>query len=280
MTKALVLGGGGVTGIAWELGVLCGLLRSGVPVADADVVIGTSAGSVVGTLVASGGDLEAAVALEEQIPAERAPRTSGGDGSMSRAITALAVLADPAVPAQQSRIRVGEFALAATTTAEDAYVARIASLLPGRSWPTGRDLRITAVDTADGRDVVFGASSGVPVELAVAASCAVPGLMPPITIDGRRYMDGGVRLGAGADLAAGAEHLVVIAPMAALDRDRILAEMTSTGAAHAVLIEPDEASLEAFGPNFMSQSRRGPSARAGLHQGRSLAEAVRAVWLP
>ncbi|MFC7533560.1 patatin-like phospholipase family protein [Actinoplanes sp. GCM10030250] len=277
MTKALVLGGGGVTGIAWELGVLCGLQRAGVPLGDADYVIGTSAGSVVGTVLTSGIDLGAAVAVQAQEAPPPRPGGRNGGNSVNGAMAAFAVLGDPSVPAEQSRMRVGAFALSAEVGAEEAYVSRISSLLPARDWPA-RELRIVAVDTADGREVVFDSTSGVPVDLAVAASCAVPGLMPPITINNKRYMDGGVRLGAGADLAAGAGHLVVIAPMAALDRDRIRREMASTGAAHTLLIEPDEAAAEAIGLNFMDPSRRAPSVHAGLRQGESLAEAVRAVW--
>jgi NTE family protein len=287
VTKALVLGGGGVTGIAWELGVLCGLQRAGVPLGDADVVIGTSAGSVVGTVVAAGIDLEAAVAQQQAGPdsngrdsaADRRSSSAEGErrGGTGWLLAALAVLTDPAVPVREGRVRVGEYALAATTRDEASYVAGMAAILPVRQWP-GRDLRITAVDTGDGRDVVFDAASGAPLELAVAASCAVPGLMPPITIDGRRYMDGGIRLGAGADLAAGADHLVVIAPMAWIDRDRIAAEMASTGAGKTLLIDPDEAALEAMGQNFMDPGRRAAAAGAGLRQGAAVADAVRAVW--
>ncbi|MEU4428739.1 patatin-like phospholipase family protein [Actinoplanes sp. NPDC024001] len=276
MTKALVLGGGGVTGIAWELGVLCGLQRAGVPLGDADVVIGTSAGSVVGSIVTAGIDLEAAVAMQ-QVPPPSSAGAAGSRGGAGRVLTALAVLADPSVPALEARMRVGAFALSASTQDEASYIARMTSILPVRQWPA-RDLRITAVDTADGRDVVFDAASGVPLELAVAASCAVPGLMPPVTIDGRRYMDGGIRLGAGADLAEGADHLVVIAPMAALDPARIETEMTSTGAGKTLLIAPDEATMAAMGQNFMDARRRAASVEAGLQQGAAVAEAVRAVW--
>jgi NTE family protein len=272
--KTLVLGGGGITGIAWHLGVLCGLQRAGVPLGDADTVIGTSAGSVVGTVVAAGADLEAAVALQEREAAPaRAPRT-GGNGEW---LTAMAVLADPSVPALEARVRVGAMALAAGLD-EAAYLARIGSVLPVREWPD-RDLRIVVVDTADGRDEALDASSGVPLLQAVAASCAVPGLMPPVTVGDRRYMDGGVRLGAGADLAAGAERLVVLAPLAVLGRDRIVAEIAATGATSTLLIEPDAEALAAFGQNVMDPAGRPAAVRAGLRQAAVLADKVRAVWI-
>ncbi|MDI6102669.1 patatin-like phospholipase family protein [Actinoplanes sp. NEAU-A12] len=277
MTRALVLGGGGVTGIAWEIGVLCGLHRAGVRLGEADTIIGTSAGSVVGTLLASGGDLEMAAAQQEKdVPAGRSS-SSGGPGN-SQVLAALAVLADPSIPPQEARARVGAMALAAPTRDEQTYVAMIGAGLPVQDWPD-RDLRVTAVDTADGRDLVFDAASGVPLWSAVAASCAVPGIFPPVTIDGRRYMDGGIRVGAAADLAAGADHLVVIAPMAALTRARITAEIAASGAGRSLLIEPDTAALQEMGQNMMDPAHRAASVRAGIRQGQALAEDVRAVWL-
>jgi NTE family protein len=274
VTKALVLGGGGVTGIAWHLGLLHGLQRAGVPLVDADTIIGTSAGSVVGTLVASGADLEAAVKVQAQEVVAPPGRYGSGPGQW---MAAMAALLDPSIPAREARARVGAMALAATTVDEQKWLARIGELLPTREWPA-RDLRLVVVDTADGQDVVLTAESGAPLLQAVAASCAVPGLMPPVTIGDRRFMDGGVRIGAGADLAAGASHLVVVAPMAGLSRDRILDEMAATGAAHTLLIEPDQAALEAFGGNFMDPVRRPAAVRAGLRQADELADTVRAAW--
>ncbi|MFI1994800.1 patatin-like phospholipase family protein [Actinoplanes sp. NPDC020271] len=274
MTKALVLGGGGVTGIAWHLGLLHGLQRAGVPLTDAGTVIGTSAGSVVGTLITAGADLEAAVKLQAQEvvapPGRSGPRPGQWMATMS-------ALLDPSVPAREARARVGAMALAASTVDEQKWLDRIGELLPTRDWPA-RDLRLVVVDTADGQEEVLTASSGAPLLQAVAASCAVPGLMPPVTIGSRRFMDGGVRVGAGADLAAGASHVVVIAPMAWLSRDRILAELAATGASHTLLIEPDEAALEAFGPNFMDPVRRPAAVQAGLRQAEELAPEVRRIW--
>lgn len=273
MTKALVLGGGGITGIAWEIGLLCGLQRAGVPLDSADIIIGTSAGSVVGTVVAARGDLEGAVA-QQRTPG---PRAVTRPIDMTPVLAAFAVLADASVPPVQARARVGAMALAAATGDEDAYLTGILRGLPVRQWPD-RDLRVTAVDTADGRPVVFDAAAGVPLELAVAASCAVPCVFPPVTIDGRRYMDGGVRSGTNADLAVGADHLVVIAPMAAMAGAKIQAEMRATGAGKSLLVEPDAAALDAFGPNALDVSRRMESVEAGLRQGLAVAGSVREIW--
>ena len=274
MRRALVLGGGGVTGIAWEIGVLCGLRRAGVSLGEADTIIGTSAGSVVGTVLAAGTDLEMAVAEQQKEAA--AGRSAGGSGD-SRMLAAFAVLADRSLAPREARARVGAMALAAPTRDEQSYVSMIGAGLPVPDWPD-RDLRVTVVDTADGRDLVLDRSSGAPLWSAVAASCAVPMIFPPVTIDGRRYMDGGVRGGAAADLAAGADRLVVVAPLAALTRAQVTAEITAAGADRSLLIEPDEAALRDLGQNVMDPARRPASVRAGLRQGQELAEAVRTVW--
>ena len=74
---ALVLGGGGITGIAWEIGVLAGLAEAGADLTGADLVVGTSAGSVVGAQVTAGADLEALHARQLEPPTgERAARTA------------------------------------------------------------------------------------------------------------------------------------------------------------------------------------------------------------
>jgi NTE family protein len=168
-------------------------------------------------------------------------------------------------------------ALDAETGDEHGHVERMRAQLPVGEWPE-RDLRITAVDTAGGEPAVFERAGGVPLHLAVAASCAVPCVFPPVTIGGRRFMDGGVRSGTNADLAAGAEAVVVLAPMGALARQLIERELAATGAARSLVIEPDEAALAAIGPNALDPSRRAAAADAGLRQGESIAAAVRAVW--
>lgn len=286
MKRTLVLGGGGVTGISWHLGVLGGLRRAGVPLDDADTIIGTSAGSVVGTLIAAGVDLEQAIAAQQTEPPKRPQNQQKTQEPRNVArprgdswLTAMAVLADPSVSPVEARIQVGAMALAADTVDEETYLNRMRPLLPTTDWPA-RDLRITVVDTADGRDRALTAGDGASLLQAVAASCAVPGLMPPVTIAGRRYMDGGVRMGAAADLAEGADRLVVIAPLAMLGRDRIRAEMAASKAGDTLLIEPDEEALQAFGPDLMDPARRPAAVRAGLRMADDLAEKVRAIWSP
>ena len=211
-TRALVLGGGGVTGVAWELGMLHGLAEAGVDLSDADLVVGTSAGSVVAAQVTAGTEL--AELYERQL------RSTGSEvtarmrfGTMLRLAAASLGTRD----AQEAGVRIGRLALAARTVPAAERRAIIASRLPVDAWPDRR-LLITAVAADTGEFVAFDRDSGVSLVDAVAASCAVPGVWPPAVIDGRPYIDGGMRSPANVDLADGADRVVVLAPIAAAFR--------------------------------------------------------------
>ena len=198
MEKALVLGGGGVTGIAWEIGILAGLAERGVDLTDADLVVGTSAGSVVGVDVRSGTGLSDLYKAQTQPPGNSEIYARMGLGVMLKYLQAMAFTRQP----EAARAKVGAMALRAKTETEEARRRVIESRLPVLDWPAGK-LQITAVDALTGDLVVFDAASDVRLLDAVGASCAVPGIWPPVTINGRRYIDGGIRSAANADLAAG-----------------------------------------------------------------------------
>lgn len=149
-------------------------------------------------------------------------------------------------------------------------------------WPSGR-LVITAVDTADGEFLPFDSTSGVRLLDAVTASCAVPGVWPPVTVDGRRLMDGGMRSVTNADLAAGCEKVLIVTPTRGmpggllgpgLDREIEILEKE----AEVLVVTADEASLAAFGSNVLDPATREPSARAGRAQAATTIEAARAFW--
>ena len=274
--RALVCGGGGVTGIAWTFGMLAGLAEAGVDLAGADVVIGTSAGSFVGTGVASG------IAVDDLYASQLAPPEAGvaerlGWGSVASWVWASATSRDPV----RAAARVGAMALRAPTMPEERRRAVIAARLPAAGWPE-RDLRIVAVDAGSGRTAVFTRDSGVEIVDAVGASCAVPGVWPPVTIDGRRYVDGGVRSTTNVDLAVGCDRVVLLAPIArSLGRhhrlDRQLATLRRAGA-EVVVVTPDAAARRAIGRNVLDPAARAPSARAGRAQAAAEVARVAAVW--
>jgi len=270
--RALVLGGGGVTGVAWELGMLAGLAESGVDLRDADVFVGTSAGSVVAAQITSGTDLEEL--YQAQISgygAEAAARLG------LRTMAALGWAAVSTRTPQAFRVRVGRMALAARTVPEQQRRTIIESRLRSPDWPE-RALRITAIDAATGELVVFDKDSGVALVDAVGASCAVPGVWPPVTIDGRRYIDGGIRSSANADLAAEYARVVVLAPITRGGGPMTPAAQQVAALPRAILVGPDAASVKAIGRNMLDPARRAGSARAGRAQAASVAAAVADVW--
>ncbi|MGY1706089.1 patatin-like phospholipase family protein [Geodermatophilus sp. SYSU D00697] len=260
------------------MGVLAGLAEAGTDLTGADLVVGTSAGSVVGAQVTAGADLETLHARQLEPPTgERAAR-------MTRAALARygwAMLRSRGRDVEFRR-RVGALALAAEqaglTPSEQERLDVIGSRLVSTEWPD-RALTTTAVDAQTGEFRTFTRDSGVPLLLAVAASCAVPGVYPPVTIDGRRYVDGGMRSAANADLAEGCDRVVVLAPiprgvgpMASVD-----AQVTGMVARVAV-VSPDEASRTAIGRNVLDPAARAGSARAGRAQAASVAEQVAEAW--
>ncbi len=273
--KALVLAGGGVTGIGWELGVLSGLADLGLDLTDADVLIGTSAGSVVAAQLASGIPLPELYAKQLRDPTgEIAAKL--GPSVLLRFVLANLLPGDD----RRARARVGKLALAARTEPEAERRAVIEQRLPIREWPERR-LLITAVEAETGDFAVFDSDSDVPLVDAVAASCAVPMVWPPITIAGRRYVDGGVRSSANADLAVGYGRVVVLAPMTASLRrsGRISEQLATLGQkVHSVVVSPDESARKAIGRNILDPAFRAASAKAGRAQAASVRDRVAVVW--
>jgi NTE family protein len=277
--RALVLGAGGITGVAWELGILKGLLDAGVDLTAADLVVGTSAGSIVGSQVRDGAALDELV-VSQQSPA-LLPNEQSVELDVEQMATAYMALAQDAPSPKELRARIGALALAASTAGEAEPVAIIESRLPRHDWPSRR-LLVTAVDTATGDLVAWERDADVPLVRAVAASCAIPGVWPPVTVDGRRYMDGGVRSVTNADLAAGHDAVVIVAPIVGGALGSSLDEEIATlgPAANVVLVSPDPPALEAIGPNPLDATRRVPAVTAGLRQAASVLAPVRDAWGP
>jgi NTE family protein len=280
-TRALILGGGGVAGVAWELGILAGLHDAGVDVQDADVIIGTSAGSVVGAQITSGADIESLFA-SQMVPTEQTKeRMVAFDPAQMMEAFGQAI-AEAGSDLKAMRARIGAYALAAPTIPEAERRAIIESRLPMHEWPQRR-LLIVAVDTETGEEYIMDRESGVALVDAVAASCAVPGIWPPVTIAGHRYMDGGVRSATNADLAKGSERILILNPLGAnanflgagLDAEVALLQQEGS---QVLVIGPDAASTTAIGMNPLDPATRQPSAQAGRAQGRGLAAQVATLW--
>ena len=175
--------------------------------------------------------------------------------------------------------RLGRVARAAHEPGSIDREGVIRSRLPAHDWPQ-RDLRITAVDTESGEFTVFTPDSGVDLVSAVAASCAVPTVWPPVEIGGRTYMDGGMRSTANIDVAAGADRIVVLAPLprSISKKTSIRAQVEKVGPRAWSVVTPDEQSLAAFGRNLLDPTKRAVAAEAGLRQSRDLVDVVGPVW--
>jgi NTE family protein len=297
--KALVLGGGGPVGIAWESGLLAGFAQGGVNLADADVIMGTSAGSFVGAQLAMGADpanLAKPFLAMADAPKAPKPAASPTRADPTRPPPDLTVLMrkmaeaqSGARPAEQVRAEIGAWAIEQAPMSEDAFIqsfGRFLAGLPSDAWPK-KGYACTAVDAETGAFRLWDKAAGVGLARAVASSCSVPGVYPPITIDERRYIDGGMRSAVNADMAVGYDLVVVVAIRVAMvgeaaERarqalDAELKVLTDEGA-RVELVTPDDASVAAFGPNLMDMRRRPGAAQAGVAQGRAGAEAIRSAW--
>jgi len=236
--RAIVLGAGGVVGTAWMAGLGAGLRAQGVDLAGADLIVGTSAGAIIGAMLATG--------------------------------QALDTFASPPVRAEGPAVD--------GTAAERAHLARVEALITAREWPENR-LLITAVDAETGRRQVWDHASGVLLAPAVASSIAFPGASPPITVGGRRYLDGGLWSATNADLAAGARTLVVVEPLAHLfPREPLRAELAAVAADTVTMISPDPAAIDAFGPDLCDRAAWQPAYQAGVRQAAEHAGHLHANW--
>ena len=277
--RALVLGGGGPVGRAWLTGLITGLRAEGIDLGRANLVVGTSAGAVTGAHLLSGLDLVDIVNSEirEPGPVIYTPPRLARLGEALGEIAAANSSADP----EQGRAAIGAKALAADTVTEEVFLSRpMYAVLAGKPWPSV--LRTTSVSATTGRLAVWSANSGVELHRAVDASTALPGVSPAVTLNGDRYLDGGVRGMLNADLAAGARTVVAISCFTLAARgEGVAAEfdaITSAGGA-LTTVEPSQELLDLTdgGLRMLDLTRQPAALRAGRNQ--APAEAARlADW--
>ncbi len=285
---ALVLGGGGSAGNAWLIGVIAGLLDAGLDVTDADLIVGTSAGSTAAAQLTAASPAELLAAILSAPPRgagapgpdRRPARPASAADYVERTNRIIAAAAD----APDMRRRIGAAALEADITeeAQTRWRATVASRLPSQDWPDHR-LLLTAVDARTGEPAVFDRGSGIDLADAVAASCSSAFAY---RIGDTRYIDGGYRRNENADLAAGYERVLVLSPFGGRSRHpqewgmQLAAQVEELRAAGSRVetILPDSAATAAFGDNMMDLSRRAPAARAGHEQGKALAGRLAGFW--
>jgi NTE family protein len=279
---ALALSGGGERAVAWEIGVLAGLADGGMDMREAVAVVGTSAGALVAARLAAGVDprLDA-----DRIATAPTGRRATIDGAA--AFEALASMWESSGTSTHERRRaLGRIALERSTAGEEPHVAAVAHRLAAGGWPSA--LRVVAVDAERGKRVVFDAAAGVALERAVAASRAVPVLLPPITVGGRRCIDGALGSATNADVLAGvaAPRVFVIAPFSAEPapagperlwltalRDEVVA--LEAAGRRVTVVHASPADLTAMGPDPLSGATAPLAVAAGRLRGRTLADQMR-----
>lgn len=289
--RALVLGGGGATGNAWLIGVIAGLFDAGLDVTDADLIVGTSAGSTAAAQITAASPTKLFADIGSGAPPQRsAPvnaerkhaRVGPPPNDLDRTSRIIIAAADPADMRRKLGAAALEMHASSDASAQAQRRAAVAARLPSQEWPD-RLMLITAVDAHTGEPVVFDRHCGVDLVDAVAASTA-GGFA--YDIGDKRYIDGGYRADVNADLAAGYARVLIVAPLGERTRKQLqwglhltaqAAELRA-GGSKVETIFPDSSSLEAMGSDLMDVSRRVPSARTGYDQGRARAEQLKEFW--
>jgi NTE family protein len=304
---ALVLGGGGAAGNAWEIGIIAGLAEAGLDMTEAaDLVVGTSSGATAAAQVRSGippAKLLASVLSPPVQPVgqnrERPP--SLPTATVFERMRAISAAATSAADLQRA---MGAFGLESDATLRPAAGQRraiVAARLPSPEWPE-RPMIVVAVNAHTGELAAFDRDSGVDLADAVTASSALPGMAPTHTINGTHYINGGVRSTENADLASGYANVLVLSPFGGrsqappergegaegqfeglrrspewgTDLGSQVEALRKQGS-HVEVITPDAESRAAMGTNQMDPATRIPAARAGFAQGKR--EAARVTFL-
>jgi NTE family protein len=298
---ALVLGGGGAAGNAWAIGVIAGLAEAGLDLTEAaDLVVGTSSGATAAAQVRSGrpaAELFASVLSEPARPAGQ-NRELPPSLPMATVFERMRAIGAAATSAADLRRAMGAFGLESDAVLGPAAAgqrrAMVAARLPRPEWPD-RPMIVVAVDAHTGELAAFDRDSGVDLADAVTASTALPGLVPTVSINGTRYISGGVRSNENADLASGYAHVVVLSPLSERSGPRpegqfeglrrfpgadlaSQVEALRKQGSRVEVITPDAGSLAAMGTNQMDPATRIPAARAGFAQGKQ--EAARVTFRP
>ena len=312
MPRALVLGSGGQTALGWEVGVLAGLSRCGVRIDGWDLILGTSAGSIVGAWVAAGrlddvyqrlcGDDPAvdrasmAAGMGNSLPyllslpgpVEAAATSAWTLGATVRRLAGIArrrgVAALPAVWAAIDRYLGPDALTADELTAlapisvgqrqrqvprwETYWATRLG---PQTQWPAQRLQVVTFCSTTSERRI-FEASDGVPLTRVIAASAAVPGILGAVEIEGRQHMDAGPLDSTSADLAAGFDQVLILAPDANPGELARSVPQLSQAGARVTVVEPSDQASFGEGIQHLDAMRVPAAVAVGFHDGTAAAE--------
>ena len=237
--RGLVLGAGGVLGLAWAVGALTALEeQEGFDCRELEMIVGTSAGSITAALLGCGVPVEVLLRHQSGMPAPGDPVMDyEDDGESSGPLPPMPAFAlgSPSLLAHTARHPLTVTPLAALSSVVprgrgtlEPIAAILARVLegagqPADGWTPHPSTWIVSMDYDSGKRVAFGRDGAptAPLPAAVTASCAIPGWYAPIEIGGRRYVDGGACSSTSLDLLAdrGLDEVYVIAPMVSFAYD-------------------------------------------------------------
>lgn len=286
--RGLVLGGGGPVGFCWYAGLASGLADGGVDLRDADVIVGTSAGAQAGAWLAADCDLDEFAETACSLDTVYAGQNFADDADPDHLFEFYGLISELEEPAPAEVLhQMAELARRVDPPEGDPnwYVReRAGRWVPsGTAWPERFFAAVVSVATA--QFTLLGPEDGVDLAQGVAASCAAPGIVPPVDVNGVPMMDGGARSATNADalLAFGVATALVITPVSArleamgqmLEAE--VHELESAGITVEV-IRPSQREEAAFGLDLLNSSLALPAVEAGTATGRKVA-ATLSTWL-
>lgn len=270
--KALVLGGGGITGIAWEAGVLAGLIDSGIKMNQVDKILGSSAGSFVGAILANNQNMQA---YYQDLAIHH---SETDNAQLDPAIYDLWTKAF--IKGRDNEQLIGQYlgdiinsypSNVSPETRSDSIQQRLGNA----KWTD--QLEITAINARTGKLSTFNENSGVSLKEAVTASGAVPGLWPHINLLGESWIDGGMVSSTNAMLVSDYQDIIILAPLSqklgqvpsVYEEAEKLKEQSNV-----TLIVPDENSKGSIGQNIYSSKNIKKIGDAGYEQGKNIAKSL------
>ena len=289
MKIGLILGGGGEVGIAWEIGVLAALEReAGFRASTSEVIAGTSAGAIVGAYAAQGRSMLDLAELERQgkgVPVGAGfPAAPDGGEAASRAIPddIISALMSTEGTLEERGARLGELALEAPVSLDETtFVAGFETMLGGDEWPQA-DFRPTTVQAESGQTTLWDEDSRIGFAAAIASSCAVPGVFPPVAFGGHHFIDVPRRPFSGDLVEAKSLEAIIfvglILPILANNNEQSeeLAEQAAAGGLGIATVTGGPRVSE-IGSDLLDHSARARAVEVGLEDGQHAAHAVTAL---
>jgi NTE family protein len=284
MKIGLILGGGGEVGIAWEIGVLAALEKeAGFKASTSRVIAGTSAGAIVGAYVAQGRSANDLVKLE--LAGQGVPVGAGFGGAAATLPNIpqdiIVALMSTDGTLEERGARLGRLALQAKVGLDEkTFVGGFREMVGTDAWPQV-DFRPTAVNTETGATTLWDSRSGIALDAAVASSCSVPGIFPPVGFGGHHYIDVPRRPFAADLIKSGSLDAVIfiglILPILANNNDQRTELERAAGSRLRTASITGGPGIAAISANLLDHSARARAVQVGLEDGGHAAAAVKAL---